>query len=66
MPWVIRIRLPPWVTWPQRPFPDASLLLLPGANPALAGSGFAGHAGRARASALHRDGLVDLDGPAAG
>lgn len=21
--------LPPWVTWQQRPFPDANLLLLP-------------------------------------
>ena len=28
-------RLPPWVTWQQRPFPDANLLLLPGRNPAL-------------------------------
>ena len=36
-------RLPPWVTWQQRPFPDANLLLLPGRNPTLAGSGFAGH-----------------------
>jgi hypothetical protein len=35
-------RLPPWVTWQQRPFPDANLLLLPGRNPAPAGSGFAG------------------------
>ena len=35
-------RLPPWVTRPQRPFPDASLLLLPGANPALAGGGLRG------------------------
>ena len=39
-------RLPPWVTWQQRPFPDANLLLLPGRNPALAGSGFAGHVGQ--------------------
>ncbi|HLM88908.1 MAG TPA: hypothetical protein VK284_07755 [Streptosporangiaceae bacterium] len=39
-------RLPPWVTWQQRPFPDANLLLLPGRNPALADSGFAGHAGQ--------------------
>ena len=38
--------LPPWVTWQQRPFPDANLILLPGRNPALAGSGFAGHVGQ--------------------
>ena len=37
-------RLPPWVTWQQRPFPDANLLLLPGRNPALVDSGFVGHA----------------------
>ena len=36
--------LPPWVTWQQRPFPDANLLLLPGRNPALVDSGFVGHA----------------------
>ena len=39
-----RDRLPPWVTWQQRPFPDANLLLLPGRNPALVDSGFVGHA----------------------
>ena len=39
-------RLPPWVTWQQPPFPAANLLLLPGRNPALADSGFAGHAGQ--------------------
>ena len=37
-------RLPSWVTWQQRPFPDANLLLLPGQNPALVDSGFVGHA----------------------
>jgi glyoxylase-like metal-dependent hydrolase (beta-lactamase superfamily II) len=37
-------RLPSWVTWQQRPFPDANLLLLPGRNPALVDSGFVGHA----------------------
>jgi len=36
--------LPPWVTWRQRPFPDANLLLLPGRNAALIDSGFVGHA----------------------
>jgi glyoxylase-like metal-dependent hydrolase (beta-lactamase superfamily II) len=36
--------LPRWVTWQQRPFPDANLLLLPGSQPALIDSGFVGHA----------------------
>ena len=37
-------RLPTWVTWRQRPFPDANLLLLRGRQPALVDSGFVGHA----------------------
>jgi glyoxylase-like metal-dependent hydrolase (beta-lactamase superfamily II) len=37
-------RLPSWVTWQQRLFPDANLLLLPGGQPALVDSGFVGHA----------------------
>ena len=37
-------RLPSWVRWQQRPFPDANLLLLPGRHPALIDSGFVGHA----------------------
>ena len=37
-------RLPSWVMWRQRPFPDANLLLLPGPQPALVDSGFVGHA----------------------
>ena len=36
--------LPEWVLWRQRPFPDANLLLLQGAAPALVDSGFVGHA----------------------
>jgi glyoxylase-like metal-dependent hydrolase (beta-lactamase superfamily II) len=39
-------RLPSWVTWQQRPFPDASLLLLPGRYPVLVDSGFVGHSGQ--------------------
>jgi glyoxylase-like metal-dependent hydrolase (beta-lactamase superfamily II) len=35
-----------WVTWQQRPFPDANLLLLPGGKPTLVDSGFVGHAGQ--------------------
>ena len=37
-------RLPSWLTWKQRPFPDANLLLLRGRNPACVDSGFVGHA----------------------
>ena len=39
-------RLPSWVTWEQRPFPDVNLLFLPGRNPVLVDSGFVGHAGQ--------------------
>jgi glyoxylase-like metal-dependent hydrolase (beta-lactamase superfamily II) len=37
-------RLPAWVSWQRRPFPDANLLLLHGREPALVDSGFVGHA----------------------
>ncbi|MDT7627113.1 MAG: hydroxyacylglutathione hydrolase [Pseudonocardiales bacterium] len=37
-------RLPVWLTWQPRPFPDANLLLLHGRQPALVDSGFVGHA----------------------
>jgi glyoxylase-like metal-dependent hydrolase (beta-lactamase superfamily II) len=37
-------RVPAWVTWQRRPFPDANLLLLRGRRPALVDSGFIGHA----------------------
>ncbi|WP_329213933.1 MBL fold metallo-hydrolase [Streptomyces sp. NBC_01485] len=37
-------KLPAWVTWQRRPFPDANLLLLRGGRPALVDSGFVGHA----------------------
>jgi glyoxylase-like metal-dependent hydrolase (beta-lactamase superfamily II) len=39
-------RLPSWVTWQRRPFPDANLLLLPGRCPVLVDSGFVGHSGQ--------------------
>ncbi len=37
-------RLPSWLTWRRRPFPDANLLLLHGSSPAVVDSGFVGHA----------------------
>lgn len=37
-------RLPAWVTWRHRPFPDANLLLLHGREPVMVDSGFVGHA----------------------
>lgn len=37
-------RLPDWMTWQPRPFPDANLLLLHGREPVLIDSGFVGHA----------------------
>lgn len=36
--------LPSWLTWEQRPFPDANTLLVRGRRPALVDSGFVGHA----------------------
>lgn len=37
-------RLPTWVSWRRRPFPDANLIVLPGREPAVIDSGFVGHA----------------------
>jgi glyoxylase-like metal-dependent hydrolase (beta-lactamase superfamily II) len=37
-------RLPSWMTWQRRSFPDANLVLLRGRQPALVDSGFVGHA----------------------
>ena len=37
-------RLPAWVTWQPRSFPDANLMLLVGREPVLVDSGFVGHA----------------------
>ncbi|MEU6577550.1 MBL fold metallo-hydrolase [Streptomyces sp. NPDC046805] len=52
--------LPSWVTWRQRPFPDANLLLLNGRRPALVDSGFVGHAEQTAAWAHAHAGSVDL------
>jgi hypothetical protein len=37
-------RLPAWVTWQRRPFPDANPLPVQGRQPAPVDSGFVGHA----------------------
>lgn len=37
-------RLPSWLSWQPRPFPDSNLLLVHGREPALVDSGFVGHA----------------------
>ncbi|MFD9325368.1 MBL fold metallo-hydrolase [Streptomyces sp. NPDC060065] len=52
--------VPDWVTWQQRPFPDANLLLLHGRQPALVDSGFVGHAEQTAAWAHARTGHIDL------
>lgn len=52
--------LPPWVTWWQRPFPDANTLLLHGRRPALIDSGFVGHAEKTAAWARVQTGILDL------
>ncbi|WP_028935662.1 MBL fold metallo-hydrolase [Pseudonocardia spinosispora] len=36
--------LPSWLSWRQRPFPDANLILVHGRHPALVDSGFVAHA----------------------
>ena len=41
-------RLPAWVIWQRRPFPDANLLLLRGRQPALVDSGFSPRGGNSR------------------
>jgi glyoxylase-like metal-dependent hydrolase (beta-lactamase superfamily II) len=53
-------RLPSWVTWEQRPFPDANLLYLPGRNPVLVDSGFVGHADRTADWVHARTGQLSL------
>ncbi|MFJ2197613.1 hypothetical protein ACWGK6_25350 [Streptomyces violaceusniger] len=53
-------RLPAWVTWRRRPFPDANTLLLHGRQPALVDSGFVGHAEETAAWARARRGDIAL------
>lgn len=52
--------MPAWVTWWQRPFPDANTLLLHGRRPALVDSGFVGHAEETAAWARAHVGDIDL------
>ena len=52
--------MPSWLTWWQRPFPDANTLLLPGRQPALIDSGFVGHAQETAAWARAKAGNVAL------
>jgi glyoxylase-like metal-dependent hydrolase (beta-lactamase superfamily II) len=53
-------RLPAWLVWQQRPFPDANLLLVLGREPALVDSGFVGHAAETVAWARAQAGQVAL------
>jgi glyoxylase-like metal-dependent hydrolase (beta-lactamase superfamily II) len=53
-------RLPAWVTWQRRPFPDANLLLLRDRQPALVDSGFTGHAAETAAWVRAHTGHVAL------
>ncbi|MEV6594160.1 MBL fold metallo-hydrolase [Streptomyces acidicola] len=52
--------LPSWLTWWQRPFPDANTLLLHGRHPALIDTGFVGHANETAAWARAHAGNIDL------
>ncbi|MFI8420780.1 MBL fold metallo-hydrolase [Streptomyces sp. NPDC085479] len=52
--------LPSWLTWWQRPFPDANTLFLPGRHPALVDTGFVGHAEETAAWVRARTGRLDL------
>ncbi|MFF2996465.1 MBL fold metallo-hydrolase [Streptomyces sp. NPDC057950] len=51
---------PSWLTWWQRPFPDANTLLLPGRRPALVDTGFVGHADETATWARAHAGPIDL------
>lgn len=52
------LEVPDWVQWQQRDFPDANLLPLQGADPALVDSGFVGNA--AQTADWARDRAPDL------
>jgi glyoxylase-like metal-dependent hydrolase (beta-lactamase superfamily II) len=52
--------LPHWITWRQRPFPNANLLLLNGATSALVDSGFVTHADRTAEWVARRASTLDL------
>ncbi|MFB7373066.1 MBL fold metallo-hydrolase [Streptomyces sp. NPDC056222] len=52
--------LPSWLTWWQRPFPDANTLLVHGRRPAMVDSGFVGHAEETVTWARAHAGNVDL------
>jgi hydroxyacylglutathione hydrolase len=52
--------LPSWLTWQQRPFPDANLLFVRGRQPALVDSGFVGHADETAAWAHAQAGDISL------
>ncbi|MFH8597213.1 MBL fold metallo-hydrolase [Streptomyces rimosus] len=52
--------LPSWLTWWQRPFPDANTLLLHGRQPALVDTGFVGHAEETAAWARAHAGEIGL------
>lgn len=53
-------RLPPWLVWQQRPYPDANLLFLPGEQPALIDSGYVGHASQTAAWVRRQTSRLDL------
>lgn len=52
--------LPDWLSWEQRAFPDANLLLLHGRVPTLVDSGFVGHAQETADWVQERAGQVEL------
>lgn len=53
-------RLPRWVVWKQRPYPDANLMFLPGRQAALVDSGFVGHAAETVEWVRAQTGRLDL------
>lgn len=53
-------RLPVWLTWHPRPFPDANRILLAGPRPVLVDSGFVAHADETAARAHAHAGWITL------